>query len=607
MHLLQDNPIIKILQFWVIGILCAYFFPEANAFRVGMVSGLAALALLARQLKFVSSDFKRLFATWSIATLFMLLSAFNYLWQPKTEVPQGIEKQVLVLQLQEPLVEKTRSLQGCFQIIHAEEDSLVGLKTNIYFPKETPDSSFQVGACFTTHAQLKRIKTNDNPYAFDYADYLANQGIYFSSYLHAEDLQSTTAPPLDFSLHCGLIRQKLLHIYRQRLNPEAYPLVEALSLGYRGDMSKEQKSYFQDAGIVHILAVSGLHVGIVCVILGWLFAPLKRRRKLAWLYAVLMLTGIWAYAALTGFAPSVQRAAFMFSVLTVAHLIHRRSAVFSSIALSALALLVISPELLFDVGFQLSYCAVIAIVFLKPRFDHFFTPRTRVGHWAWDISSVSLAAQLGTLPCSLFYFHQFPSYFLLSNLVAIPAAMIILSLSLLALTLSAVPMISDWLFALLEWAVQGFVGFFAWFGSLPMVAIRNIHVSPVALFFLLLALLSLFLWSWQGKRKAIWLALVLGFFAVAENRLDKYARQSDMHIIAHPNSVWQLSSGSTHYIIYSDSIPPLPHVYQSAIAPLRLDEPTFINLSETDSFHDAHLIIRNDVVQFEDSVWVIGR
>jgi competence protein ComEC len=175
------------------------------------------------------------------------------------------------------------------------------------------------------------------------------------------------------------------------------------------------------------LAVSGLHVGIIYQIVAWVFLlGNKRKAKNNWLFLVATIAVLWIYAFITGLSPSVLRAVTMFSVVVLAKVVARQSNIYNTLAVSAFILLLWNPYLLMQVGFQLSYIAVIGIVYLQPKFAQLWNVENRTGKFFWSMTCVSVAAQIATFPIGLLYFHQFPTYFWLSNFIVIPAATVIL-------------------------------------------------------------------------------------------------------------------------------------------------------------------------------------
>lgn len=513
MHLLQNNPIIKLLLFWVVGICYAQYLSSPLWLLLVVALFFALLTLSFSYFSRFSFDLKNACKTWSLAFLFAYVSAWNYATQQK-ELPHNVtdDKQILLLQLDEPLLKKPKSMQAIFKVLESPEDSLQGLGVLAYLPGQLADSVYQVGQCFVVETKLHKIINSKDFSSFDYASYMASRGVYYQSFLSESDLHPLSVSFLQLKHKSERIRQKIRAIYQQHLTSETYPLVTALTLGYRGDLSKETKAYFQESGMMHILAVSGLHVGMVSVLLSFLLKGIKRYVWGKWIYAFLLLGGIWAYALLTGLSASVQRAAFMFSLIMIAQLLQRRNAIFSSIALSALLILIRQPDLLFQVGFQLSYSAVVAIVSLYDIFNSCFKPKMPLAQWTWSMFSVSLAAQLGTFPWVIYYFHQFPTYFWLSNIVAIPAAGIILFLACAGLLSAGFNPLFTVIFTLLNEVSHALIQFSSLIAHLPYATIQGIEISSFQLILLILSVACVcyagLTKRWRYVNRALWLVLL---------------------------------------------------------------------------------------------------
>jgi competence protein ComEC len=207
---------------------------------------------------------------------------------------------------------------------------------------------------------------------------------------------------------------------------ETRAIALALLVGVKDHLSEDLKTAYASAGAMHVLAVSGLHVGILYIILLGILKPLEKRKGGNVLIAVLAIVVIWGYTFVTGMSPSVLRAATMFSVFATSKAIDRESNIYNSLGIAAFILMAYNPNLIFEVGFQLSFLAVTGIVYLQPKIYHLLYVHNRFLEKVWMITAVSIAAQISTLPLTIYYFHQFPTYFFLSNLVVIPGAMIIM-------------------------------------------------------------------------------------------------------------------------------------------------------------------------------------
>ncbi|MCI5058962.1 MAG: ComEC/Rec2 family competence protein, partial [Flavobacteriales bacterium] len=268
------------------------------------------------------------------------------------------------------------------------------------------------------------------------------------------------------------------------LKGDELAIASALVLGFKEYLTEPLKRSYASAGAMHVLAVSGLHVGIIYLLLRSLLFFLKRLRYGKYLQALISLLVLWAYALLTGLSPSVIRAATMFSFFALGDVLNRKSNIYNVLAASAFLILLINPYMIMEVGFQLSYMAVLGIVYVQPRLysliklDHIsFTPLQWLLDKIWALTSVSIGAQLGTFPLSLLYFHQFPSYFVFSNLIVIPAAVLILYLGVSALLTGFIPFLSKFLTMLLHHVISLLNWSVAFIDQLPNSIIYGISIS----------------------------------------------------------------------------------------------------------------------------------
>lgn len=291
------------------------------------------------------------------------------------------------------------------------------------------------------------------------------------------------------------LRMNLLHrMQRGPLEHRHAGVAEAMTLGWRGDLEPDLQAQFRDAGIMHLLCVSGLHVGLLAVMVGWMFFWLGEERRGRILRGSLQLLALWGFALLTGLAPATVRAALMFSLFVVSRMMGRRTDSLNLLALAAIAMLMADPLLLFDVGWQLSFSAVAGILLARPAIRAFHNP-------FWQAAVVSLAATLATLPVTLSTFHTFYPYFLIANIIVVPLAAIILGLSLLYLLLPC-PLFASPLWWILECSdrLTGAIS------RLPGATINDIEISPlgtvllVAGIFLLLITINSLLQRYKERK-----------------------------------------------------------------------------------------------------------
>ncbi|MEQ8471187.1 MAG: ComEC/Rec2 family competence protein [Marinoscillum sp.] len=272
-----------------------------------------------------------------------------------------------------------------------------------------------------------QIADPKNPEEFNYRKYLARQNIYAHAFLHGEDLEVIDhAPPnhlLEIAFGIRVTAQQYIALFIPNEREQA--IVSALLLGIKDHLDNEVKTAYASAGAMHVLAVSGLHVGILFLLLELLFRPWKDKRYGRYVFMIVTISIIWMYALITGFSPSVVRAATMFSVVIISKSFQRRSNIYNSLGIAAFLLIILDPFVIYAVGFQLSFAAVFGIVLIHPLIYYKLTFYSKFGDYIWSITCVSIAAQIATFPLTLLYFNQFPTYFLVSNLIVIPAAFVI--------------------------------------------------------------------------------------------------------------------------------------------------------------------------------------
>ena len=303
----------------------------------------------------------------------------------------------------------------------------------------------QVDDELLTISQLTEIKKPLNPHQFNYNMYLKQLGIFHQLRLEASTYAPKTNPSKTvFGIAAKARNHIIKQLKKEGFGKEELGVIQALLLGQRNDISKETYDNYKNAGAVHILALSGLHIGILLLVLQFLLRPLDsipQGKKIRLILTVLLL---WGFAFLAGLSASLVRACTMFSFVAYALYLNRPSNTFNILALSMFfILLFINPNLLFQVGFQMSYAAVLSIVWIYPLLQKFWYPKAKPIRYVWQLLSVSVAAQLGVLPISLFYFHQFPGLFFVSNLLIVPALGIILGTGILVVILSLINLLPD--------------------------------------------------------------------------------------------------------------------------------------------------------------------
>ena len=304
------------------------------------------------------------------------------------------------------------------------------------------------------------------------------------------------------------MRSHLTAVINQNFNRESAALLNTLLLGKRSDLDENIYQQYVDAGAVHILAISGLHVGIITAILLLLLQKMPNLGFYRPLRYFILLAGLWTFALIAGASPSVLRATIMFSFVGLGTLIRRKQGRFDALMLSMLFLLLINPYYLYDVGFQLSYAAVFSIMKFYPVMRKWWLPKNKYIRWIWSLFLVGLSAQIVVFPISLYYFHQFPILFFVSNLVVVPLLQPILIGGIIALCLGGLDILPYPIIFVLEKLITLMNILVAFIAHQEMFIIRNIPFTTPLLLSSLVIVLVLIIFVHYRKYKVLVALLV---------------------------------------------------------------------------------------------------
>ena len=369
-------------------------------------------------------------------------------------------------------------------------------KVLLYFSKKDFQRPFAYGDVLLVRGAPKVLQDPLNPGEFDYKRFLSFRKIYHQHFLKRDMVQYVSHNPpyrvVEFSMKARSWADA--EVKKHVPGDKERAVASAILLGVRDGLDNELVSAYSASGAMHVLAVSGLHVGIIFLILNFFLKPLRRVRYGKWALAVISLVVLWSYAFVTGLSPSVLRAVTMFSFVVLAHPLSYRTNIYNTLAVAAFCLLLWEPYLIMSVGFQLSFMAVIGIVYLQPRLYRLWEPSGWLLDKTWQITCVSLSAQAATFALGILYFHQFPVYFLVSNLFVIPGALLSLSLGIALLAVSPFGIVSNIIGILLNTVLKGLNYLVFLVEQLPFSLIDNLYISTfqswmllgVILFFALL-------------------------------------------------------------------------------------------------------------------------
>jgi competence protein ComEC len=449
MNFWNKYPLLRLLISFILGILIASFYPAMD-FMVYALAGIMALLLfwVLRPKILINYSF-RFVGGILISFLFFL---FGYQLTVNEDARNDVNHysrhtdiEYYIVRVNTPIIEKKKSFKTTGLILGGfrETDSLpVSLNGEvlIYLAKINELNLNYGDEILISAKKLNPIKNLGNPNEFDYATYLGRQNIYHQTWLNKSDWIKTGHATYIWIKRIGFqSRDYLLKILESfKFTNTEFAVISAILLGYDEYLDQETRAEYSGSGATHILCVSGLHVGIVFMIFSALLAPLRKLKKGEIFVPIIILLIIWFYALITGLSPSVLRSAAMFSFIAIGTLVKRKTSTFNSVFASALVLLIIHPNHLFHIGFQLSYLAVLSILLFQPDLSRLCKCKRGIAKKTFDLVAVSIAAQLGTFPLAIFYFHQFPNYFLLTNIFVIPVSFIILVAGIFALFVSVI-------------------------------------------------------------------------------------------------------------------------------------------------------------------------
>ena len=421
--------------------------------------------------------------------------------------------------------------------------------------KDSTSLLFHTGDLVFLKNKFQDIKSSLNPHQFNYKHYLKKQGINQQVYITHQEILLLDESKVSLLRFIDAFRVKIQKsLRRYHFTDDELAVMNALLLGQRQEISKQLSDNYSKAGAIHILAVSGLHVGVILLILSFILKPLERVNNGKLIKLVLVILSLWFFAILAGLSASVIRAVTMFSAIALGQFFNKRNAVEHSLIFSMFIILLWKPLFLFDVGFQLSYTAVFGIIWIQPVLYQLWKPNFFIVDKGWQLITVSVAAQLGVLPISLFYFHQFPALFFISNLIIIPFLGVILGLGLVVLVLSyesILPVFLEGFYGDVISILNKVVAFVARQESFLFSEISFSALKMIFSYLLIISGFQLFL-KLNTKRCFLFFGSILAFQCVLI--LEKYTiAQKSEFIVFHKskNSIIGIRKGSSFELYHS--------------------------------------------------------
>ncbi len=515
---LHRFPMLKICCPLVFGILVEPWVPDFSKYLFGGI-GVGLLACMiwihlgstswSKSLRF----YALLFITWSLMGLILVQEEDQR--KSGAHIQHSIEEtRIWVAMVSEVKPTSSNKLRLWLRCVkrkdHKGHWSRAMGQVEAFIAKDSVSESLYPGSILAFSKPPVGVSPPRNPGAFDYQSYLAQKQIYHQLFLgpeawiFLEEPAKSSLKSILFKLTTGF-QQKLRRVLP---GDQEFSLAAALLTGQKSSMPAELKNQYAEAGVAHVLAVSGLHVGILAFGVGFIFSFLPGNPK--WRSSLSLLVSLFVlilYALLTGLAPSVQRATLMYGLILVGRYFPQRGNVYNTLAFAASSMLILQPNLLFDLGFQLSFLAVLGIVLFQPILMRPFQNSSVFLKVPWSLIAVSIAAQLGTFPLTLFYFHSFPIYFWLSGLFVVPLIKLILYNGILVLFTpdsSGLLELSGHCLSLLIQLTNRAVTLCA---DLPGGSLEGISMDRPGVLILYVGLVGLLLWIKNSNHCGLWLLL----------------------------------------------------------------------------------------------------
>ena len=507
-------PLAKITLGFILGILLAYnwdFIP----FQTFLLLGLGVICLITSHFIIPKKNVaKSLFGIFSfivslligITTSIIHKETYNQNHYTHQIINSEKEHELTVV-----LIEKLKSTQKnnryTATVKQLDKHKSYG-KIILNIRKDSLPQEYYIGSHLKIIGTVYKNRGIINPNQFDYGRYLENQEIYAQLYTNSNQIKVGKREYTLWSTISNFRTTIIRNLEKSNFKSEELHIVIALILGQQQDISPETVKDYQYAGAVHILSVSGLHVAFILMFITFLLKPIPNSKKGSLLKVSIIVLFLWFFGILAGLSPSVVRSVTMFSFVAVGTHLRRTVNIYHTLLVSMLLILLVQPSFLFDVGFQLSYLALFFILWLQPILASIWLPKNKIVSYFWDILTVSFAAQIGAMPLSIYYFHQFPGLFFITNLLIIPMLTIILGFGVLVVLIATFTTVPMFLAKPLEWSIYALNYTIHWVASFESFIIKNISFNREMLLCSYLVILFVILWIKKPNFKRLAIAMI---------------------------------------------------------------------------------------------------
>ena len=518
---MKTFPLLYPVSGWFIGSLAAFCFGYHFYFLGIVLAGIFICSILLLLARVFSVKLLRLLTvtTFSVLSGSVYFHINDYRFQ---SVPENAEVYIVRVIEGKAIGFDTQQLK--VRVLHSENKGRLGETSfDMIMSVSGAETAYAADDVLAVSAQLEAIENRHNPGEFDAEWYYLTKGIRFRTFVNAFDVEKVKFEPTIGGTFVRW-REYLSNLMAGHLDGDFLGVAQALLLGDKDNLTDDVMRSFSNTGAMHVLAVSGLHVGLILLVLNAILSKFSRfvSKKNALLFSILL---IWVYGFVTGASPAVMRAVFMFSVVAIGDLTGRKSSGTISLCVSAIVLSAIDPWVIFDIGFQLSFLAMLGVFLLYPKIRGLVEVKNKYLLWFWDGNAVGLAATAFTTPLTLFYFYQFPNYFLLANVGVMVFGFLVLLAGIIFLASSPIPVISSLVAILFCFTILGLLLWVGWVEKLPGSVSGGFHLTLLELMIGLGLVMCFALSKTRKWNNYLWLGVAAIVVVISFNRMQEMEKQ----------------------------------------------------------------------------------
>lgn len=396
-------------------------------------------------------------------------------------------------------------------LINTINNKIYSGKIIVNIQKDSTQNPLIIGNIIKVKTALQRTSSSKNPNQFDYAKYLADKQIYAQVYCKKSEIKISQTIKKDIWYYSGRLHATILkNLESAHFNKDEMNVALALILGQQQEISADIIKDYQYSGATHVLSVSGLHVGFIMLFIMFVLKPVPNTQKGSAIKLFSILISLAGFAVISGLSPSVLRSVVMFSFVAIGNHLRRSGNIYHTLLVSILLILLFEPYFLFDVGFQLSYLALFFIVWLQPILKKIWSPKNKISIYIWDALTVSFAAQIGTLPLCLYYFHQFPGLFFVTNIIILPVLSFIMIAGIIVMIFAVFKSPPEILVYLFEKSIFILNQMIHYVASFESFVIQDISFNFYYLVTLYFVIISAIIWS----KKPSYIKLIAVFVSI---------------------------------------------------------------------------------------------